>query len=66
MAEAEKAGGITRQNILTALNGENFQGITTTIKFQSDGEVVPSNLIVNLFQQKNGAIVGLGNINQLK
>jgi branched-chain amino acid transport system substrate-binding protein len=66
MAKAEKAGGITRQNILTALNGENFQGITTTIKFQSDGEVVPSNLIVNLFQQKNGAIVGLGNINQLK
>jgi branched-chain amino acid transport system substrate-binding protein len=66
MAKAEKAGGITRQNVLTALNGENFQGITTTIKFQSDGEVVPSNLIVNLFQQKNGAIVGLGNINQLK
>jgi branched-chain amino acid transport system substrate-binding protein len=66
MSKAEKNGGISRTTILTALNQEDFKGITTTIKFQSDGEVVPSNLIVNLFQQKNGAIVGLGDINQLK
>ena len=66
MSKAEKAGGITRANVLTALNGEDFPGITTTIKFGPDGEVVASNLIVNLFQQKSGAIVGLGNINDLK
>src|SRR4051794_9369996 len=66
MSKAEKNGGITRANILTALNAANFPGITTTIKFQADGEVVPSNLIVNLFQQKSGAIVGVGNINEAK
>jgi branched-chain amino acid transport system substrate-binding protein len=65
MSKAEASGSITRQSVLTALNAEDFQGITTTIKFQSNGEVVPSNLIVNLFQQKNGQIVGLGNINEL-
>jgi branched-chain amino acid transport system substrate-binding protein len=66
MSKAESSGGISRTSVLTALNGEDFKGITTTIKFQSNGEVVPSNLIVNLFQQKNGQIVGLGNINELK
>jgi branched-chain amino acid transport system substrate-binding protein len=66
MSKAEASGAITRTSILTALNGEDFKGITTTIKFQANGEVVPSNLIVNLFQQKNGKIVGLGDINKLK
>lgn len=66
MSKAEKAGGISRTTVLTALNAEDFHGITTTIKFQPNGEVVPSNLIVNLFQQKNGQIVGLGDINKLK
>jgi branched-chain amino acid transport system substrate-binding protein len=65
MSKAEAAGGISRTTVLTALNAENYPGITTTIKFQSDGEVVPSNLIVNLFQEKNGVIVGLGDITQL-
>ena len=51
--------------MLTALNAEDFQGITTEIKFQPNGELVPKNLIVNLFQQKNGAIGGLGNINSI-
>jgi branched-chain amino acid transport system substrate-binding protein len=66
MAKAEASGSITRTSVLTALNAEDFTGITTQIKFQADGEVVPSNLIVNLFQQKNGAITGLGNIKTLK
>ena len=65
MSKAEANGGISRATVLTALNAEDFPGVTTTIKFQSDGEVVPSNLIVNLFQQKNGAIVGLGDITKL-
>jgi branched-chain amino acid transport system substrate-binding protein len=50
---------------LTALNAENFPGITTTIKFQPNGEVIPSNLIVNLFQVKGGQIVGLGDVTKL-
>lgn len=62
-----KASGtpVTRTSLMTALNAENYVGITTTVKFQPNGEVVPSNLIVNLFQQKSGAITGLGNINTL-
>ena len=66
ISKAASAGGVTRASVLTALNATDYQGITTHIKFQSDGEVVPENLIVNLFQQKNGAIVGLGDITQLK
>ncbi|MDT4923119.1 MAG: branched-chain amino acid transport system substrate-binding protein [Pseudonocardiales bacterium] len=66
ISKAEASGTVTRTSVLTALNAEDFTGITTQIKFQADGEVVPSNLIVNLFQQKNGAITGLGNIKTLK
>jgi branched-chain amino acid transport system substrate-binding protein len=62
MSKAEKAGGISRTTVLAALNKEDFKGITTTIKFQPNGEVVPSNLVVNLFQQRKGQIVGVGNI----
>lgn len=65
ISKAEASGSATRTSVLDALNNEDFQGITTTIKFQANGELVPSNLIVNLFQQKNGKIVGLGNINKL-
>jgi branched-chain amino acid transport system substrate-binding protein len=56
----------TRTSVLDALNKENFQGITTTIQFAPDGELVSKNLIVNLFRQENGAIKGLGNINEQK
>ena len=55
----------TRTSVLSALNSEDFKGITTEIKFQANGELDSSSLIVNLFQQKNGAIVGLGNINSI-
>jgi branched-chain amino acid transport system substrate-binding protein len=62
---AAAKGTVTRASVLTALNAENFPGITTTIKFQSNGEVIPSNLIVNLFQVKGGQIVGLGDITKI-
>ncbi len=66
MDAISKAQGtpVTRTSLMTALNAENFKGITTTIKFQKNGEVVANNLIVNLFEQKNGQIVGLGDINK--
>jgi len=66
ISKAAASGAATRQSLLDALNAENFQGITKTIKFQSNGEIVASNLIVNLFQQKNGKITGLGDITKLK
>jgi branched-chain amino acid transport system substrate-binding protein len=65
IAKAEASGSVTRTSVLTALNAEDFTGITTQIKFGADGEVVAENLIVNLFQQKNGVISSLGDINQL-
>jgi branched-chain amino acid transport system substrate-binding protein len=55
----------TRATVMTALNAEDFPGITTTIKFQANGELDSASLIVNLFQQKAGAITGLGNITQI-
>jgi branched-chain amino acid transport system substrate-binding protein len=59
-------GTPSRTTILTELKTINYQGITADIKFLSNGEVEPQNLIVNLFEDKNGSDVGLGNINTLK
>jgi branched-chain amino acid transport system substrate-binding protein len=65
ISKAAASGSVTRQTVLAALDKEDFKGITAQLKFQSDGELVPSNLIVNLYQQKNGEIKSLGNINQI-
>jgi branched-chain amino acid transport system substrate-binding protein len=62
--KASSSGAVTRTSLLTALNAEDFKGITTEIKFQANGEVAASNLIVNLFQEKGGQIVGIGDINK--
>jgi branched-chain amino acid transport system substrate-binding protein len=66
ISKASASGPATRVTVLDALNKEDFQGITTEIKFQANGEVQSSSLIVNLFQQKNGKITGIGNIKELK
>jgi branched-chain amino acid transport system substrate-binding protein len=58
-------GTPTRATILAGLTSIDYKGITADIKFQSDGEVVPQNLVVNLFTDKNGTNVGLGDINKL-
>ena len=57
------SGTATRTTLLAAVNAEDYQGITAKISFESNGENKATNLIVNLFQEKNGAIVGLGDIN---
>jgi branched-chain amino acid transport system substrate-binding protein len=62
--KASANGTVTRTSLLTALNAEDFQGITTRIKFQPNGEVEAANLVVNLFQEKNNQIVGIGDINK--
>jgi branched-chain amino acid transport system substrate-binding protein len=65
ISKASANGQATRTSVLTALNGEDFQGITTQIKFQSNGEVQSESLIVNLFKETNGVIKGVGNINEI-
>ncbi|MGH8959732.1 MAG: branched-chain amino acid ABC transporter substrate-binding protein [Jatrophihabitantaceae bacterium] len=59
---AAASGAPTRQSVNDAVNKIDYKGITTEIKFQSNGEIVTSAQTVNLYQQKNGAIVELGNI----
>lgn len=64
---AEASGTpVTRTSLMTAVNSANFQGITTLIKFQANGELQSSSLTVNLFRQENGVIKGLGNIKKLQ
>jgi branched-chain amino acid transport system substrate-binding protein len=59
---AAKAGTPTRQSVEDAVNGLNYKGITTTVKFDKTGEVDQSAQVVNLFTEKDGKIVLLGNI----
>jgi branched-chain amino acid transport system substrate-binding protein len=59
---AAKSGTPTRQSVLAAVNKLNYKGITTQITFDKTGEVAQNAQVVNLFEQKNGAIVLLGNI----
>jgi len=59
-------GTVTRQAVESAISALDYKGITTAIKFAPNGEVEAKNLIVNLFQQKKGVIVGLGDITKIK
>jgi len=65
ISKAAASGTATRDTVLTAINNEDYKGITAELKFQSNGELVPSNLIVNLYRQTNGVIKSLGNINEI-
>lgn len=57
---AAGSGAVTRQSVWDAVNNLTFTGITTTIKFQPNGEVEQQ--VINLYQQKNGKIGLLGDI----
>jgi branched-chain amino acid transport system substrate-binding protein len=62
-----KAGKtVDRTSILEALKTVDYKGITAEVKFQANGEPDTTNLPVNLFTQKNGAIVGVGDIREAK
>ena len=63
--KASAKGPVTRTSLMTAINAEDYKGITTRIQFQSNGEVKASNLTVGLYQQKKGTIVGLGDISKI-
>jgi branched-chain amino acid transport system substrate-binding protein len=62
---AIKAAGAnpTRKSVWDAVNSVNYKGITTTIKFQPNGEVEQQ--VINLYQQKNGKILLVGDIAKL-
>jgi branched-chain amino acid transport system substrate-binding protein len=62
ISAAQKAGGVTRASVETAVNALDYTGITTTVKFTPTGEVAQAT--VNLYEQKNGAIVLLGDISK--
>ena len=53
-------GSVTRQAVFTAVNSVDYKGITTQIKFESTGEVQQQ--VINLYQQKDGAIQLTGDI----
>lgn len=57
---AASSGGITRKSVAEAINKLDYKGITTTVSFQPNGEVTQAT--VNLYTQKAGKIVLLGNI----
>lgn len=57
---AAKSGTPTRKSVADAINNLDYKGITTDVKFQPNGEVAQAT--VNLYQQKAGKIVELGNI----
>jgi branched-chain amino acid transport system substrate-binding protein len=59
-------GTPTRASVNQAVNQLDYKGITTTVKFQSNGEVVASAQTVNLYEQKKGQIVEIGNIKDQK
>ena len=59
---AQKAGAVTRAAVETAVNALDYTGITTTVKFTPTGEVAQAT--VNLYEQKAGAIVLLGDISK--
>jgi branched-chain amino acid transport system substrate-binding protein len=63
---ASASGAPTRASVLAAVNALDFKGITTTIKFQSNGDLQASVQTVNLYTDKGGDIVQLGNIVEQK
>jgi branched-chain amino acid transport system substrate-binding protein len=59
---AQSSGKVTRQAVEDAVSKLDYKGITTTIKFESNGEVTQQ--VINLYQQKSGAIQLVGDIKQ--
>ncbi|HJQ01357.1 MAG TPA: branched-chain amino acid ABC transporter substrate-binding protein [Jatrophihabitans sp.] len=59
---AASKGTPTRASVEDAINNLDYKGITTEVKFAPNGEVAQAT--VNLYEQKDGKIVELGNIQQ--
>ena len=52
------------QSVTKAIDGLDYKGITTTIKFQENGELEEASQVINLFEQKDGAIAVVGDIRE--
>jgi branched-chain amino acid transport system substrate-binding protein len=61
---AKKAGSVTRESVAKAITDLDYKGITTTIKFQQNGELEEKSQVINLFEQKAGAIKVVGDIRE--
>ena len=48
----------------SAVNDLDYEGITTTVKFQENGELDAESQVINLFQQEDGVIKILGDIQE--
>ena len=59
---AKSSGTVTREAVAKAINSLDYKGITTTIKFQSNGELEEAGQVINLFTQKGGKISVVGDI----
>ena len=59
---AKADGSVTRESVSKAITGLDYKGITTTIKFQENGELEEASQVINLFEQKSGAIQVVGDI----
>jgi branched-chain amino acid transport system substrate-binding protein len=59
---AAASGTPTRASVEAAVNNLDYKGITTTIKFQADGDLQTNVQTVNLYEDEKGNIVELGNI----
>ncbi len=59
---AKAKGPVTRQSVEEAVNGLDYKGITTQVKFETNGEVVATAQTVNLYAEKAGVIKLVGNI----
>jgi branched-chain amino acid transport system substrate-binding protein len=57
---AAAKGTPTRQTVEDAINALDYKGITTEVKFQPNGEVAQAT--VNLYTQKDGKIIEVGDI----
>jgi branched-chain amino acid transport system substrate-binding protein len=63
---AAGSGTPTRASVESAVTALDYKGITTTVKFQADGDLQSSVEVVNLYTDKGGNIVELGNIQAQK
>ena len=59
---AKEGGSVTRESVAKAITGLDYKGITTTIKFQENGELEEASQVINLFKQEGGKISVVGDI----
>ncbi|CCH80071.1 Putative Leu/Ile/Val-binding protein (livJ) [Nostocoides japonicum T1-X7] len=59
---AKAAGSVTRATVNEQVNKTDYEGITGHIKFGTDGDLAKGSGTVNLYEQKDGKIVSLGDI----